>query len=109
MHLPQKQGRWGQWQDVTFLSNWLPVLAFYDDKGWQPTPYVPWHQPFFNEAGLYGVRLTLPAGQKVAATAAVRTATNLAGGLRQIDFAPCHARDFAILCSPRYQEFTGHA
>src|SRR5262249_51453661 len=32
MRLPQKQGRWGQWQGVTFLSNWLPVLAYYDDK-----------------------------------------------------------------------------
>src|SRR5439155_1076570 len=50
MHLPQKQGRWGQWQGVTFLSNWLPVLAYYDDQGWQPTLYIPWHQPFFTEA-----------------------------------------------------------
>src|SRR5262249_39489058 len=28
--LPQKQGRWGQWEGVTFLSNWLPVFAVYD-------------------------------------------------------------------------------
>ena len=61
LRLPQVQGRWGQWRGVTSLSNWLPVLAFYDDRGWQPTPYIPWHQPFFNEAGLYTVRLTLPA------------------------------------------------
>ena len=61
--LPQKQGRWGQWQGVTFLSNWLPVLAFYDESGWQPTPFIPWHQPFFNEAGIYNVRVTLPGDQ----------------------------------------------
>src|SRR5262249_56849434 len=60
MRLPQKQGRWGQWQGVTFLSNWLPVLAYYDDKGWQPTPFIPWHQPFFNEAGCSTARVTRP-------------------------------------------------
>jgi hypothetical protein len=60
MHLPQKQGRWGQWKGVTFLSNWQPVLAVYDESGWQPTPFIPWHQPFFNEAGGFHV-LTLTA------------------------------------------------
>ena len=73
MNLPQKQGRWGQWRGVTFLSNWLPVFAYYGDAPdprpgdedkprpagalWQPTPFVPWHQPFFNEAGIYHVRV----------------------------------------------------
>ena len=85
MHLPQKQGRWGQWRGVTFLSNWLPVFAFYgppppakDDDcdkpapgyepAWQPTPFVPWHQPFFNEAGSYHALVRLPADQKIACT-----------------------------------------
>src|SRR5579883_3180043 len=38
MRLPHKYGRWGQWDGVTFLCQWLPVLAFHDDNGWQPTP-----------------------------------------------------------------------
>jgi hypothetical protein len=107
LRLPEVQGRWGHWRGVTCLSNWLPVLAFYDDKGWQPTPYIPWHQPFFNEAGLYTVRLTLPADQKVAATSRVLSECDLGSGLRQIEFAPCFARDFAILCSARFREFVG--
>src|SRR5262249_49985950 len=44
--LPQKQGRWGQWEGLTFLATWLPVLAVFDECGWHPTPFVPWHQPF---------------------------------------------------------------
>ena len=71
MHLPQKQGRWGQWEGVTFLSNWLPVVAVHDDHGWHPTPFVPWHQPFFNEAGLYTVRVVLPADQKIACSGTI--------------------------------------
>jgi hypothetical protein len=109
LRLPNKQGRWGQWLGVTFLSNWLPVLAFYGDAGWEPTPYVPWHQPFFNEAGVYRARLTLPADQKVGCTATARAEKDLGNGLRQIDFNPCCARDFAVLCSARFREFVGDA
>ena len=71
LRLPQKQGRWGQWQGITSLMQWLPVLAFYDERSWQPTPFIPWHQPFFNEAGIYSVRLTLPADQQVACSAVI--------------------------------------
>jgi hypothetical protein len=109
MHLPPKQGRWGQWKGVTFLSNWLPVLAFYDDKGWQPTPFIVWHQPFFNEAGVYHARVTLPCEQKFASTGSVVAARDLGDGWRQVDIYACAARDFAFLCSARFVEFTGLA
>jgi hypothetical protein len=107
LKLPNVQGRWGYWHDITFLTNWLPLLAFYDDAGWHPTPYVCWHQPFFNEAGLFTVRLTLPADQHVACTAPVLAERDLGNGRHQVDFVPCLARDFAVLCSGRYREFTG--
>jgi hypothetical protein len=109
LHLPQKQGRWGQWEGVTFLSNWLPVLAFHDDKGWEPTPFIPWHQPFYNEAGVYQARIVLPADQRVACTGSVLADTELGNGLRQLDVYCPAARDFALLCSTRFQEFVGQA
>jgi hypothetical protein len=107
--LPQKQGRWGQWMGVTTLSNWLPVLAVYDDCGWQPVPFIPWHQPWFNEAGIYSARVTLPCEQQLGCTAPVAAVTQRADGFKQVDFVPCCARDFAFLCSARYQEFLGQA
>ena len=60
---------------VTTLSNWLPVLAVYDNCGWQPVPFIPWHQPWFNEAGIYGVRITLPCDQQIGCTAQVAAVT----------------------------------
>ncbi len=104
LRLPEKYGRWGYWKGITFLTNWLPVLAYYDEEGWHPTPYVVWHQPFFNEAAVFTARLTLPADQKVACTAPVAAETDVGGGRRRIDFAPCQARDFAVLCCARYVE-----
>jgi hypothetical protein len=109
LRLPQKQGRWGQWKGVTFLAQWLPVVAYYDEHGWQPTPFIPWHQPFFNEAGIYKVHVTLPSNQKLAASSSVEAVRDLGNGCQQIDLAPTCVRDFALFCSPDYQEFTGLA
>src|SRR5262249_44188717 len=53
IRLKEKQGRWGTWEGVTFLVNAMPVVAYYDDRGWHDVPFVPWHQPFWNEAGVY--------------------------------------------------------
>lgn len=115
MRLPQKQGRWGQWRGLTFLSNWLPVFAFYGEQApradapfapgpakWQPTPFVPWHQPFFNEAGVYFARVTLPADQNVACTGKVVETTELPDGRKQLDIQALGVREFTLLCSARY-------
>jgi hypothetical protein len=108
LRLPQKQGRWGQWKGVTFMVNWLPVLAVYDETGWQPTPFVPWHQPFFNEAGLYNVQATLPCEEKIASSSSIQQERDLGNGLKQVSFAPRILRDFAFLCSARYQDHVAH-
>src|SRR5262249_20407399 len=42
---------------------------------WQPTAFVPWHQPFFNESGIYHVSVILPCDQEVACTGKVVATT----------------------------------
>jgi hypothetical protein len=126
MDLPQKQGRWGQWRDVCALSNWLPVFAFYGDPprprgdgsehaeppcepGWQPTPFVPWHQPFFNESCRYRVHATLPCGEKVACTGSIVHEDDVGCGKRRLEIVADGVRDFAFLCSKRFECFEGEA
>ena len=104
MDLPQRQGRWGQWEGVTYLTNWHPVVAFHDlEKGFLPTPFVPWHQPFFNEAGIYTVRARLPKSQKIVCTGPI-TSTKEMGEEKEVEMGPVTARDFSILCCDRYEE-----
>jgi len=105
IRLPNKQGRWGQWKGVTFLTNALPLLAYYDDSGWRPMPFVPWHQPWFNEAGVFTAKISLPRDEVLACPAAVKSETELADGRKQIETEPFVGRDFALLCSARYKEF----
>lgn len=107
-HLPPKQGRWGQWKGVTFLSNWLPVVSVYDEEGWHPVPFVPWHQPWYNEAGVYNVRVELPETELVACTGTQRERP-LKDGRKEVTIGPVVARDFALLTSARYKEYSGRA
>lgn len=109
LNLPHRQGRWGYWNDVTSLTNWYPTVAYYDECGWKPTPFIAWHQPFYNEAGVYSVRLTLPCDQKVASTGTIQREEDAGGGYKRVEIVGCCARDFTILCSHRYKEWVGHA
>ncbi len=123
--LPAKKGRWGQWNGVTTLAQWLPVVAVYeadDDahgpdaakqhhvtRGWQPAPFIPWHQPFYNEAGIYSARITLPGDQKLACSGVIADSKNVADGLQTHTIAPICLRDFALICSAHFQEHFGQA
>lgn len=141
MHLPPKQGRWGQWEGVTQLANWLPVFAYYgeggfgpggqhwgrhtgqalaekgprvvratadagdDGVGWRPTPFIPWHQPFFNEAGTYEVAVTLPCDQEIACTGTVVAVTPLATGRKRAEIRAVGVRDFTLIVSHRFKVY----
>ncbi|MCB9771702.1 MAG: BamA/TamA family outer membrane protein [Candidatus Omnitrophica bacterium] len=62
-------GRFG-WNDNVFrFSRWYPILSVYEnEKGWNKNPFYPFHRPFFSEASLYTVSLTIPQDQVVAHT-----------------------------------------
>ncbi len=110
LRLPNKQGRWGWYNGVTSLANWYPILAYYDaESGWKPAPFIAWHQPFYNEAGVYSVRFTLPINQRVASTGTILRETDLGNGLKRLEIVAACARDFTIVCSDRFQEWVGYA
>lgn len=107
--LPNKQGRWGHWQGIHCLANALPIVAFHDDAGWHAMPFIPWHQPFWNEAGRYTATIRLPADQTLACSAARKVETALPNGWKEIVTEPFVGRDFAILASAEFREFKSTA
>jgi len=110
LKLPARKGRWGQWDGITTLAQWVPIVAVHDDmKGWQPAPFVPWHQPFHNDAGHYTVKVKLPSDQKLAASSAIAKETDLGNGWKQVEHEPICVRDFALICSARFEEHLGEA
>jgi len=105
VRLPNKQGRWGHWRGVHFLTNSLPTLGFFDESGWHAMPFVPWHQPFWNEAGVYTMTAVQARGQKLACPAATRSERDLGDGRTEIVTEPFVGRDFALLWSDQFEEF----
>ncbi|MCS7161041.1 MAG: M1 family aminopeptidase [Gemmatales bacterium] len=105
LELPEVQGRWGHYRGVTMLTNWYPVLAYYDDAGWHPVPFIPWHQPFYQEAGVYQVQITLPEDQHIASTGTIVAENRAGDGYKRVTIHSPAARDFCLVCSNRYQEY----
>jgi Peptidase family M1 domain/Omp85 superfamily domain len=109
LKLPPKKGRWGQWDGITTLAQWLPVVAVHDGVTWQPTPFIPWHQPYYNEAGHYTVKVRLPSDHKLAASGSVSKEIDFKDGWKEIEFEPICVRDFALIASARFEEWTAEA
>ncbi|WP_435018999.1 M1 family aminopeptidase [Tundrisphaera sp. TA3] len=101
--LPDFWGRWGHHKGVTYLLNWYPVLAHVDDRGWERTPFVPWHQPWHQEAGHYSVRFDLPEDQVVASTGRIVDTDAAGPGRKAITIEAAPSRDFAFVCSNRFE------
>jgi hypothetical protein len=102
LDLPDKWGRWGQHAGITYLVNWYPVLAHHDDRGWERTPFVPWHQPWHQEAGHYTVRVDLPGREVIASTGRITRREDLPGDRQLVTIRAEPARDFALVCSERF-------
>jgi hypothetical protein len=105
LQLPDYWGRWGHHGGITYLLNWYPVLAHHDDRGWERTPFVPWHQPWHQDAGHYVAHVTLPAGQVVASSGRIVQDEPAGPGWRRLTIdADAHpVRDFALVCSDRFR------
>lgn len=103
LDLPDKWGRWGRHGGITYLVNWYPVLAHHDDRGWDRTPFVPWHQPFYQEAGHYNVRLDVPQDEVIASTGRMTREDQGPPGRKLVTIEASPARDFALVCSPKFQ------
>ena len=103
VRLDEKQGRWGLWNGVVNLMQWLPVPAFYGaETGWQPSPFLPWHQPFLNEAGHYRAAIEIPDGWELASSGAKVAEAPAGSGWREITIEAWGVRDFSLAASAKY-------
>ncbi len=105
LDLPQIQGRLGTHKGVTNLLNWYPVLAVYGSGGWDPVPFIPWHQPWLNEAGNYRVRLRVPGDHRVATGGSVQSESFDDQGRRLLEIRGDALRDFTVVASNRFEVY----
>lgn len=89
--------RFGYRDGVYHLCNWYPILAVYDEDGWNLDPYLFVGDPFYSEMATYDITLSLPKDFVAAGSGSI---VNLErNNLAVYRFEANKMRDFAIVMS----------
>ena len=104
--IPRRADRFGFHDEVMMLGHWYPMLAVYDDEGWNLDPYVEMGDAFYSDVGCYTVHLTVPDETVVAATGVEMQRVRLRTLETRFTFVSGATRDFALALSPGYRTLT---
>lgn len=88
--------------DVLALAHFYPMVAVFDDEGWNVEIAPPSGDVVYAESSFYLVELDAPADLVVAASG-VEIGRNNSGDRQTITYAAGPMRDFYIAASPRFQ------
>ncbi|MFH1202449.1 MAG: M1 family aminopeptidase [Candidatus Omnitrophota bacterium] len=110
--IPHAYGRLGWHKDITSLGYWYPILSVLDKNGWHNYPYYLYHRPYFSDASLYKVRITLPDNFKLVSTGSKISEKENPDSTKTIDInTELPVRDFTIVLSANFKvhslEFNG--
>ncbi len=88
--------------DIMALSHFYPMVAVYDENGWDTTPPSEQGDPTYGDASFYHVTLTTDDEQVVAGSGVTISEMNT-DGRQTVELAIGPARDFYLAISPRYE------
>lgn len=91
--------------DIMALSHFYPMVAVYDDEGWNITPASEQGDATYGDAAFYHITVTADDEQVVAGSGIALSETS-ADGKQTIELAIGPARDFYLAISPRYELFS---
>jgi aminopeptidase N len=94
-------GLFGYFDDVLVLDEFYPVVAVYDDEGWNVEDPPPAGDLTYFDASFYLVQVTAPADLVVVASG-VEVEAEAQGQEQVLTFAAGPARDFYLAASERY-------
>lgn len=89
-------------EGVLALSGWYPILAVYDQDGWNLDVPSKIGDSVYSDTSFYSVEISYPDDLVLAATG-VRTKQQDASGMRTVRFESGPARDFFIVASPEFE------
>ncbi|MFX1581388.1 MAG: M1 family metallopeptidase [Promethearchaeota archaeon] len=84
------------------MGNWHPIVAVYDDRGWDTKPYSHMGESFYHDVATYDVAITVPEDYIVAATGELQT-INIGASTKSWNFKTGPVRDFTWCASPNYE------
>jgi hypothetical protein len=96
MTLPRYPERFGRWDDITLLGNWIPVVAAREEGSWRLDPFESVGDPFFSAAGDYVVSIRVDENTGVVGTGTLTSVERHADGTRAWTFEAPGVRDAAF-------------
>ena len=104
VEIPHGYGRFGWNKNITSLLRWYPMLSVLDREGWHNYPFYPYHQPYFSEAAIYSVKLTVAKEQTLIHSGILKEEKQNPDGSKTIFLeSELPLRDFGLALSPDYK------
>ena len=100
--LPQNIDRFGFGEDIFNFGNWYPILAVYDEKGWNLDPYYSLGDPFYSDMSNYQVEITGPKDIIIASSGNILS-EKIKGDRKVYNIEGKLIRDFAWVASPNFK------
>ncbi len=104
--VPYREDRLGYYLGVYALGHWYPILAVYDERGWNLDPYYDEGESFYFECAYYTVEIEVPRGYIVAATGVLESVEDRGNTVTYRWVTPLPVREFACSVSPNYKVIT---
>ncbi|MDQ3983220.1 MAG: M1 family metallopeptidase, partial [Actinomycetota bacterium] len=100
MELPLFPERFGRWDDLTLLGNWIPVVAQREAGAWRLEAFGSIGDPFVSEIADYDVVLAVDENVSVVGTGSLVEVREAPGELREWHFDAPAVRDAAFVAGP---------
>lgn len=101
----QNYGVLAYFDDVLALAHAYPMIAVYDDEGWNAEIPPPSGDMTYADASFYLVKVTAPQGVTLV-TSGHKLSSDEAGQTQTLSVASGPARDFYLAASPNYEELS---
>ena len=102
LSVPNVSYRFGYSENLYNIANWYPIVAVYDENGWDTSPYSFTGESFYADVSNYDVNITVPASYVVAANGELVNKINLQNDKVKWIWKAKLMRDFVFSCSPSY-------
>ncbi|HEU5140342.1 MAG TPA: M1 family metallopeptidase [Bacillales bacterium] len=106
--IPKMEDRFGWYGTTVSLGNWFPILAVYDNEGWNLDPYFEHGESFYSLNADFDVTLTADSEEVIAATGQEAGKAEVKNGKATHHYKARNVRDFAMQMNSQYHVKTAH-
>ncbi|HVF52148.1 MAG TPA: M1 family aminopeptidase [Actinomycetota bacterium] len=96
IEMPTWPERFGTWEDITLLGNWIPVVARRDGGLWVVDEFGTVGDPFYGRPADYSISLDVDSSLGVVGSGVLTGVASIAAGVRRWTFEARSSRDAAF-------------